>query len=111
MTQIWDRLVSPAEFRSGDFLRAELTVQVIQEQESGEGLFMCSHCGEPHVFQVHCGECETVFGAAMVLFSEDSEIPGYLVIAGFCEKCRTVNFVSGNCPNVEGACLFEPEPI
>lgn len=104
-------MIRPSEFRSGDFLKSELTVQVIQEQESGEAIFQCGHCGELHQFQVHCGQCDTVFPAALVMFSEESEVPGYLTIAGFCVKCKTVNFLSGNCPNMEGACLFEPEPI
>ena len=101
------RVINPTEYRSGDFLQADLQMKVIQEQETGDGTFRCGYCGDPHIFMIHCGSCHEVFPAAMVIFQQDPEIPGYLVIAGFCEDCETVNLLSGNCLNVEGACLHE----
>ncbi len=105
------RIIDPAGFRSGDFLQAELQAEVIREQNIGQGEFRCSYCGDPHRFQVHCGDCQATFPAAMVMFQDEPAIPGFLIMAGFCFQCKTVNILSGACPNENRGCLFEADPV
>ena len=95
------RIVNPTEIRSGDFLQADLHLMVIREQEIGDGSFRCSYCGDPHLFMIRCGSCGEVFPVALVTFQHEPKIPGYILIAGFCRDCETINFMSGSCPNSE----------
>lgn len=101
------RIVNPMEVMSGDFLQADLHLMVIREQEIGNGTFRCSYCGDPHLFVIRCESCDEVFPAAMVTFQQKPEIPGYILIAGFCGDCETINFLSGSCPNAEQVFPFE----
>lgn len=91
----------PVATVSGDMLEGPLFRHIMERQGEGQPAFRCSFCGRPHVFLVPCHGCNETLPAATAMFNDSEAVPGFTLVAAYCEACGLFHFDTLACPNVK----------
>jgi len=80
--------------------RSSLFRRIVDEQAGVESdsAIECGYCHGAHKFTIDCITCGESFPGSIAMYSPDAEHDAFVLVAGYCHACGTLNLRSDICP-------------